>query len=346
MEYLNFQGVSYHVPLPDVPFVEVSTDEVNEQRRKEILSQTSEPLRLTRFETDLFYTYPDLIPRKGFQKNTLPYQKVLHKLDFEFIFFDTETTGLNNANRANVADGHRVITLGMVPYRNGKLYDNPEDCLDMKFNPEMAIDPESSKIHGIYDEDLVGAPLFRDCIPEIVRKIRGKVLIAHNASFDVTFINQEFSLAGLPFKLEDICFICDTYDLARATLGGGRLNLDALSKRYHVNIEREFHGALLDSIILGNVYQQLIKDGRINILEVEADDISFEDPLVIPPLDGIDVESLKLAANEIEVSLDAEGLKHLQEMQELASSMPELNLESEEEEDESEDELDDEMLEE
>ena len=90
--------------------------------------------------------------------------------------------------------------------------------------------------------------------------VHGAELIMHNASFDESFIDNEFSLAGFDHKLEEICKITDTLKIARELHPGENNSLDGLCSRYSVNaLDRSFHGALLDAEILSQVYSKIFK---------------------------------------------------------------------------------------
>ena len=126
----------------------------------------------------------------------------------------------------------------------------------MYINPEREIEQEAIDVHGITNEYLVDKPKFRDIAKDFVKFIEGAELIIHNAPFDVGFMDHEFALArqNLP-KTADICTVLDTLVLARRMRPGQKNNLDALCKFYSVdNSRRTYHGALLDSEILAEVY--------------------------------------------------------------------------------------------
>ncbi|MGL4890116.1 MAG: DNA polymerase III subunit epsilon, partial [Aeromonas veronii] len=114
---------------------------------------------------------------------------------------------------------------------------------------------EAIQVHGITDEFLRDKPSFSQIADEFLEFIRGAELIAHNAPFDVSFMDYEFSKLGLNFKTADICTITDTLAMARDLFPGKRNNLDVLCDRYGIdNSHRTLHGALLDAEILADVY--------------------------------------------------------------------------------------------
>ncbi len=93
--------------------------------------------------------------------------------------------------------------------------------------------------------------------------INGAELIMHNARFDESFINNEFSLAGFNKKLGELCKITDTLKIARELHPGKDNSLDGLCSRYSVNeLDRSFHGALLDAEILAQVYSKIHQESK------------------------------------------------------------------------------------
>ncbi|RIY32532.1 hypothetical protein CKF54_04640 [Psittacicella hinzii] len=312
-----------HFYQPDVenslsPPINFSQNEEEYQAKRTIVSargnfEESE-YPLTRFEVELYYDYPDLTPDpedESFCKNSLAWAKLVHHLKFDCYFMDTETTGMTKEAGKQPSEGHRIITLGMVPMLNDHL--NIQDVasmVDEVFNPEgVEIEYEAYKVHGFKNKDLVDAPVFKSFAERFVRMVMGKVLIIHNAPFDLSFLNMELKRAGYPFEVEDICLVIDSLVLARS-IYHGRASLDALSERFEVNIERELHGALLDSIILADVYTRML-----NSLQEEwyiDPNKGFRSPIIwnfedkdTPPLDPELVRQI----NALEVTLSEEELE-------------------------------------
>ena len=169
------------------------------------------------------------------------------------IFLDTETTGKSDEGGA-AHIGHRVIEIGAVEVVNRKLTDNNYQCY---LNPHRKVDEEAVQVHGITDEFLADKPDFRDIADQFIEYIRGAVLIIHNAKFDVGFLDQELELNGYKERIEELCTVVDSYAEAKELLPGhAKYSLDALSKMFEVQgkYDRSFHGALLDSKILADVY--------------------------------------------------------------------------------------------
>ncbi len=167
------------------------------------------------------------------------------------IILDTETTGMNMAGGPHYL-GHRIIEIGCVEVINRKLTGNH---FHVYIKPDRLVDPEAIQVHGITDDFLRDKPSFNQIADEFIEYIRGAELIAHNAPFDVGFMDYEFSKLGLSLKTTDICTVTDTLVLARELFPGKRNNLDALCDRYGIdNSHRTLHGALLDAEILADVY--------------------------------------------------------------------------------------------
>ncbi len=176
------------------------------------------------------------------------------------IVLDTETTGLEPSL------GHRVIEIGCVELVNRRLTGR---TFHRYLNPERDIDAGALAVHGISRESLAGQPRFPEVADALLEFIESAEIVAHNASFDVGFLEAEFERAGRPVTLSERCHVLDTLALAREMHPGQRNSLDALCKRYDVdNTGRELHGALLDARILADVY--LAMTGGQAALELAA----------------------------------------------------------------------------
>ncbi|RPF90056.1 MAG: DNA polymerase III subunit epsilon [Rhizobiales bacterium TMED168] len=164
------------------------------------------------------------------------------------IVLDTETTGLSPDN------GDRVVEIGCVELINHVPTSN---TFQVYLNPEKQMDPGAEKVHGLTNEFLVDKPKFIDVADDFLSFIGSSTLVAHNADFDVGFLNSELSRA----KKEKIKTnrVVDTLKIARTKYPGARNSLDALCKRFSIdNSNRELHGALLDSELLAEVYLELV----------------------------------------------------------------------------------------
>lgn len=167
------------------------------------------------------------------------------------IVLDTETTGMNQLGVHY--EGHKIIEIGAVEVINRRLTGNN---FHVYLKPDRLVDPEAFGVHGIADEFLLDKPTFADVADEFLDYIRGAELVIHNASFDIGFMDYEFSKLnrGIP-KTETFCKITDSLAMARKMFPGKRNSLDALCSRYEIdNSKRTLHGALLDSQILADVF--------------------------------------------------------------------------------------------
>jgi DNA polymerase-3 subunit epsilon len=167
------------------------------------------------------------------------------------IVLDTETTGLDPAK------GHRIIEIGCVELFN---WIPTGQSFHVYLDPERDIPDEAFKVHGISAEFLAGKPLFAAIGDEFLRFIEGSRVVAHNAEFDMRFVNAELARIGAPMIEADR--VVDTLALARRKFPGGANSLDALCQRFGVDTSRRAkHGALLDAELLAEVYAEL-RGGR------------------------------------------------------------------------------------
>ena len=167
------------------------------------------------------------------------------------IVLDTETTGMNQIGAHY--EGHKIIEIGAVEVINRRLTGNN---FHVYLNPDRRVEPEAVGVHGSADELLLDKPTFADVADEFMDYIRGAELVIHNASFDIGFMDYEFSKLnrGIP-KTNTFCKVTDSLALARKMFPGKRNSLDALCSRYEIdNTKRTLHGALLDAQILADVY--------------------------------------------------------------------------------------------
>ncbi len=162
------------------------------------------------------------------------------------VVLDTETTGLD------IANDHRIIEIAGVELVNRKLTKN---SYQVYLNPERTVG-RSFKIHGLSDDFLSDKPSFKEIYEEFLDFIKDSELLIHNAEFDVGFLNHELKLADLDIKIEDhVNKITDTLSIAREKHPGQRNSLEVLTDRYQITgYDRSYHGALIDSEILADVY--------------------------------------------------------------------------------------------
>lgn len=177
------------------------------------------------------------------------------------IIFDTETTGLSPKN------GDRIIEIGCVELVNRARTNNTFHCF---INPKRPVHPDAIKVHGIIDAFLQDKPVFAEIAPKFVEFIGDAKLVAHNAQFDMSFVNHEFSLLNIP-AVHNLRVI-DSLTIARKKFPGAPASLDALCKRFNISLStRNKHGALIDAELLVNVYLNLLDHVQANFF-VNAND--------------------------------------------------------------------------
>jgi DNA polymerase-3 subunit epsilon len=164
------------------------------------------------------------------------------------IVFDTETTGLDPLQ------GDRLVEIGRIEMVNrfptGKTF-------HFYFNPERDMPEGAFRVHGLSIDFLKDKPLFAEKADELIAFIGNAQLVAHNAMFDLGFLNAELERSGRGGVSRER--IIDTLLLARRKHPGGSNRLDDLCVRYSVdNSRRTKHGALLDAELLAEVYVELI----------------------------------------------------------------------------------------
>ena len=164
------------------------------------------------------------------------------------IVLDTETTGLDPL------EGHRIVEIGAVELHNhvptGRTF-------HQYVNPRRDMPQDAFDVHGISAEFLADKPVFEAIALAFLDFVLDARLVIHNAEFDMRFLNAELGWAGLP--LLPMSQAHDTLALARRRFPGSPASLDALCRRFDIdNSRRTYHGALLDSEILADVYLELI----------------------------------------------------------------------------------------
>ncbi len=163
------------------------------------------------------------------------------------IVFDTETTGMDPA------EGDRLVEIGCVELINhvptGRTY-------HQYINPERDVPPEAVAVHGLTFDMLKDKPVFSQIYTDFIDFIGDGYLVAHNAAFDMKFINAELKQVGhaaIPAQR-----VRDSLLLAREKFPGSPASLDALCRRFNIDLsERTLHGALLDAELLAEVWLEL-----------------------------------------------------------------------------------------
>ena len=175
------------------------------------------------------------------------------------VLFDTETTGLDPLT------GDRVIEVACLEL----LRDLPTGRTFHRFiDPERDIDPDASRVHGLTRADLRGKPRFSEIADELLEFLGTSPLVAHNAPFDFGFLDAELARLGRPALGRDR--MIDTLALAKARFPGSPNNLDALCRRFDIDLsERTTHNALLDCRLLAQVYIELTGGRQRGLLLAE-----------------------------------------------------------------------------
>lgn len=176
------------------------------------------------------------------------------------ICFDTETTGLDPKN------GDKVTEIGCVEIVDRKITGNTYRQI---INPGRKNSEESIQITGLTDDILRDKPFFSEIVEGFLEFIGDSQLIAHNATFDINFLNYELNLLGInPLKNS----IIDSLTLAKIKFPGKKNNLDILCERLSIdNSNRSKHGALLDAELLAEVYLKLTEEEQANFFTANSE---------------------------------------------------------------------------
>ena len=173
------------------------------------------------------------------------------------IFLDTETTGLS------FKEGHKIVEIACIETNDliptGKIFH--------KFiNPKRDVPEEAFKVHGFSQKFLSDKETFDEIVNDFLKFIEGKKIIIHNASFDLGFLNGEIS--AVKKNIIDKKLVIDSLEIARNKFPGSSNSLDALCKRFNVDLsKRTKHNALLDCELLREVYINLLdaKEPKFNL---------------------------------------------------------------------------------
>ena len=173
------------------------------------------------------------------------------------VFLDTETTGLS------FRDGHRVVEIACIETKDlistGKVFHK-------LINPKRDVPEEAFKIHGFSQEFLSDKETFDQVADEFLSFIKDKKIIIHNASFDLGFLDGE--LGSIQKEKVNKKLVIDSLEVARNKFPGTSNSLDALCKRFNIDLSRRTkHNALLDCELLREVYINLLdaKEPKFNL---------------------------------------------------------------------------------
>lgn len=205
------------------------------------------------------------------------------------IVFDTETTGLNPK------EGDKLVEIGALELINhiatGRTY-------HVYINPMREVPEEAFKIHGLSTEFLSNYPKFSEVAKDFLSFVgEDGIMVAHNASFDMNFINYELKHNGI--KTLENHEVIDTLQIAKSKFPGARHNLDALCKRFNIdNSKRTKHGALLDAELLAEVYLELLGGAEPSMNLEQKVDKSFIENIYVQSEKKYEKRSFKLNEQE------------------------------------------------
>ncbi len=176
------------------------------------------------------------------------------------VFLDTETTGLS------FKEGHKIVEIACVETKDliatGKVFHK-------LINPKRDVPEEAFKIHGFSEQFLKDKETFDIIADEFLSFIKDKKIIIHNAPFDISFLNGE--LKSLNKDTINQSLIVDSLELSRSKFPGTSNSLDALCRRFNIDISKRIkHNALLDCELLREVYINLLdaKEPKLNLSSV------------------------------------------------------------------------------
>jgi len=182
------------------------------------------------------------------------------------VVLDTETTGLN------AKGDDRLIEIGCVEIVNRVPTGKEYHCY---INPQRDVPSEAEAIHGLSTDFLRDKKSFHEIADEFLAFIADDTLVIHNAPFDIGFLNAE--LERINYQTLTMDRVIDTLAIARRKHPGGSNNLDALCKRYKIdNSKRIKHGALMDSLLLAEVYVELLGERQAKLELAHARKVSNE----------------------------------------------------------------------
>ena len=179
------------------------------------------------------------------------------------IFLDTETTGLS------YKDGHKIVEIACIETKDLIPTNNVFHKL---INPRRNVPEAAFKVHGFSEEFLSDKETFDKVSDEFLSFIKGKKIIIHNANFDLEFLNGE--LGSIKKNLIDKEVVIDSLEIARNKFPGTSNSLDALCKRFNIDLSRRSkHNAMLDCELLREVYINLLdaKEPKFDLSSIEQD---------------------------------------------------------------------------
>ena len=183
------------------------------------------------------------------------------------IFLDTETTGLS------FNEGHKIVEIACIETKDLI----PTDKIFHKLiNPRRDMPESAFKVHGFTKEFLSNKETFDQIAEDLLNFIKGKKIIIHNANFDLGFLNGE--LSSIRKEIINKNEVIDSLEVARNKFPGSSNSLDALCKRFNIDLTRRVkHNALLDCELLREVYINLLdaKEPKFNLSSTNQNDQSI-----------------------------------------------------------------------
>ena len=173
------------------------------------------------------------------------------------VFLDTETTGLS------FNEGHKIVEIACIETKDLIPTGNVFHKL---INPERDVPEEAFRVHGFSQKFLQDKSTFDKIADDFLNFVKGKKIIIHNASFDLSFLNGELKL--IKKELINKMAVIDSLEIARNKYPGTSNSLDALCKRFNIDLsKRTKHNALLDCELLREVYINLldVKEPKFNL---------------------------------------------------------------------------------
>lgn len=181
-----------------------------------------------------------------------------------YLFLDTETTGIS------VTGGDRVCEIAVV---EADAKGRATRAFHSYLNPGRRVSYVAEEIHGLSNAFLSAAPRFSEIRDDFLAFVKGATIVAHNATFDVNFLENELQLSGGPSLIGTVHGVECSLRRARNLLPVGKKSLDALCERFEIGtVDRSVHGALIDSVLLGHVWASLtaLEKGGVMPLPVQA----------------------------------------------------------------------------
>jgi DNA polymerase III subunit epsilon len=219
------------------------------------------------------------------------------------VFLDTETTGLN------AEGGDRIVEIGCIELFNRR---STGKTLHHYINPQRSSHPDAVRVHGITDDFLADKPLFASIADELIAFVADAEVIAHNASFDMGFLNAELDRLGRGKFAEHAGSVTDSLQMARELFPGKSNSLDSLCKRLEVDSsQREKHGALLDASLLAEVYLRMTRGQNMLGIDSGEGDNADGSPQLAAETDLRCFDLPVLAANEEELAAHENVLEEI-----------------------------------